>query len=69
MKELAWQLPPGLKPGGNDQAGSHLTTTPEHAYWVMSSNNACRIERRGVFKNYNSNGLTIILSYHRLSVL
>ena len=67
MKEPAWPLPLDLKAGSNDQAGSfmlaHLqaglvvTTTPEHAYWVMSPNKACRIKQRGVFANYNNNGL------------
>ena len=44
MKKLAWSLPPGLKRGGSDQAGSQLATTPEPAYWVMGTQKARRID-------------------------
>ena len=49
MKKPAWSLPPDLKSGGNDQAGSQLATTPEPAYWVMGTQKACRIDFEGGF--------------------
>ena len=34
-KKPVSSLPLGLKSSGSDQTESHLTTTPEHTYWVF----------------------------------
>ena len=61
MKEPAWPLPLDLKAASNDQAGSfmlaHLqaglviTTTPEHAYWVMSTKEGAACPKQSVPEN------------------